>query len=58
MATLRPEAAALEALVARVPDDVLLFVFAGCLVLLVILARWGQEDFWPDADEIKHFENQ
>ena len=56
LATLRPEAAALEALVARVPDDVPLLVFVDCLVLLVILARWGQEDFWPDADEIKHFD--
>ena len=56
LATLRPEAAALEALVARVPDDAPLLVFVDCLVLLVILARWGQEDFWPDAAEIKHFD--
>ena len=56
LATLRPEAAALEALVAQVPDDVPLLVFVDCLVLLAILARWGQEDFWPDAEEIKHFD--
>ena len=41
---------------AWVPDDVPLLVFVDCLVLLAILARWGQEDFWPDADEIKHFD--
>ena len=56
LATLRPEAAALEALVTRVPDDAPLLVFVDCLVLLVILARWGQEDLWPDAAEIKHFD--
>ena len=56
LATLRPEAAALEALVARVPDDAPLLVFVDCLVLLGILARWGQEDFWPDDAELKHFD--
>ena len=39
LAILRPESAALEALVARVPDDVFPLVFVDCLVLLVILAR-------------------
>ena len=56
LVTLWPEAAALEALVAKVPDDVPLLVLVDCLVLIVILARWGQEDIWPDADEIKHFD--
>ena len=41
LATFRPEAAALEALVAWVPDDAPLLVFVDCLVLLAILARWG-----------------
>lgn len=56
LASLRAEAAALDALVTRVPDDRPLLVFVDCLVLLSILAHWGQEDFWPDMDEIKHFD--
>ena len=31
-------------------------MFTDCLILLLILAKWGQEDFWPDPDEIKHFD--
>ena len=27
-----------------------------CLVLLVVLSRWGHEDFWPDPEDIKHFD--
>jgi len=56
LATLRSEAAALEALMAWAADDVPLLVFVDCLALLAILARWGQEDFWPDNTEIKHFD--
>ena len=56
LATLRSEAAALEALVKHVAEDVPLLVFVDCLALLVILARWGQEDFWPDETELKHFD--
>ena len=33
-----------------------LLIFIDCLVLLVVLARWGQEDFWPDPEDIKHFD--
>ena len=31
-------------------------MFTDCLILLSILAKWGQEDFWPDPEEIKHFD--
>ena len=34
-----------------------LLIVIDCLVLLVVLARWGQEDFWPDPEDIKHFDN-
>jgi hypothetical protein len=29
-------------------------MFTDRLILLLILAKWGQEDFWPDPEEIKH----
>ena len=56
LSSLLPEAAALHEVVSVVPDDSPLLIFVDCLVLLVILARWGQEDFWPDPEDIKHFD--
>ena len=56
LSSLRPEAAAVHEVVSIVPDDSPLLIFIDCLVLLVILARWGQEDFWPDPEDIKHFD--
>ena len=43
-------------LVSIVPDGSPLLIFIDCLVLLVVLSRWGQEDFWPDPDVIKHID--
>jgi len=38
------------------PGDKPLLVFTDCLVLLTILIRWGHVDFWPDPDDVKHFD--
>ena len=43
-------------LVSTVPDGSPLLIFVDCLVLLVVLTRWGQEDFWSDPEDIKHFD--
>ena len=43
-------------LVSTVPDGSPLLIFIDCLVLLVVLTRWGQGDFWPDPEDIKHFD--
>ena len=56
LSSLRPEAASLHRLLGQVPSDAPLLVFTDCLILLSILAKWGQEDFWPDPEEIKHFD--
>ena len=56
LSSLRPEAAAVHELVSTVPDGSPLLIFIDCLVLLVVLSRWGQEDFWPDPEDIKHFD--
>ena len=56
LSSLRTEAASLHRLLGQVPNDAPLLVFTDCLILLSILAKWGQEDFWPDPDEIKHFD--
>ena len=53
---LRPEAAAVHKVVSIVPDDSPLLIFIDCLVLLVVLAQWGQEDLLPDPEDIKHFD--
>ena len=56
LSSLRPEAASLNRLLGQVPSDAPLLVFTDCLILLLILAKWGQEEFWPDPEEIKHFD--
>jgi hypothetical protein len=56
LSTPRPEAAAVHEVISTVPDDLPFFIFIDCLVILVVFARWGQEDFRPDPEDIKHFE--
>ena len=56
LSSLRPEAAAVHELVSTVPDGSPLLIFIDCLVLLVVLSRWGQENFWPEPEDIKHFD--
>ena len=56
LSSLRAEAAALHSLFERVEPHRPLLVFTDCLVLLVILSRWGQVDFWPDPEDVKHFD--
>jgi len=56
LSSLRAEAAGLDGLLDSVAQDRELLVFTDCLVLLVILYRWGQVDFWPDPEDIKHFD--
>ena len=47
LSSLRAEAASLDGLLDAVANDQPLLVFTDCLVLLVILHRWGQPDFGP-----------
>jgi hypothetical protein len=56
LSSLRPEAAVVHEVVSIVPDDSPFLIFIECLVLLVVLARWGQGDFWPDPEDIKRFD--
>ena len=56
LASLRAEAAALLSLLEAVEPDRPLLIFSDCLVLLGILSRWGQVDFWPDPEDVKHFD--
>jgi len=56
LSSLRAEAASLDGLLDAVANDQPLLVFTDCLVLLVILHRWGQPDFWPDPEDIKHID--
>ena len=52
-----PKAAFLHRVLGQVPSDAPILAFIGCRMLPVsILAKWGQEDLWPDPEEIKHFE--
>ncbi len=53
MASLRAEAAVLDGLVDRVEPNRPLLVFTDCLILLI---RWGRVDFWPDPEDVKHFD--
>jgi len=56
MSTLRAEAASLYKLLEFVPENEPLLVFTDCLVILLILQRWGSSDFWPEPDQILHFD--
>jgi ribonuclease HI len=56
LASLRGEAAGLDCLLDRVEPGKSLLVFTDCLVLLTILLRWGRVDFWPDPDDVRHFD--
>jgi len=52
-----PKAAFLHCVLGQVPSDAPILAFIGCRMLPVsILAKRGQEDLWPDPEEIKHFE--
>jgi hypothetical protein len=56
LVSLRGEVAGTDCLLDRVEPDKLLLVFTDCLVLLTILLRWGRIDFWPDPDDVRHFD--
>jgi len=56
LASLRAEAAGLDGLLDRVEPDRPLLVFTDCLILLMLLLRWGRVDFWPDPEDVKHFD--
>jgi ribonuclease HI len=56
LASLRGEAAGLDCLLDRVEPSKPLLVFIDCLVLFTILDRWGRVDFWPEPDDVKHFD--
>ena len=56
LSSLRAEAASLYVLVSRTPSDVHLLVFIDCLGLLLILLKWGKADFWPDPNDLVHFD--
>ena len=58
LSTLRAEAASLLQLLldlrGRPPTPLLVFI--DCLVLLVILQRWGQASFHPQPSDVVHFD--
>ena len=56
LSSLRSEAAALNGLLECIEPDRPPIVFTDCLALLTILFRWGQVDFWPDPEDVKHFD--
>ena len=60
LATLRAEAVCLLYLLCRVKAQfelaMPLLVCIDFLVLLQILQKWGQSDFWPDPHDIIHFD--
>ena len=56
MSPFRAEAAGLDGLLDSVEPDRELLVFSDCLILLVILYRWGPINFWPDPEDIKDFD--
>jgi len=56
LASLRAEAAGLARLLDLVAQDQPLLIFTDCLSMLMILLRWGRLDFWPDPEDIKHFD--
>lgn len=56
LASLRAEAAGLDRLLDLVALDQPLLIFTDCLTMLMILLRWGRLDFWPDPEDIKHFD--
>lgn len=33
-----------------------LLVFVDCSVLLLLLQKWGQSNFWPDPRDVIHFD--
>ena len=33
-----------------------LMIFTDCLVLLLILSKWGHSNFQPDANAVVHFD--
>ena len=45
LSSLRPEAASMHRILGQVPSDTPLLVFTDCLILLLIIAKWEQEDF-------------
>ena len=56
LASLRAEAAGLDRLLDLVAQDQPLLIFTDCLSMLMILLRWRRLDFWPDPEDIKHFD--
>lgn len=56
LSSLRAEAAALHGVLELVSGDEPLLIFTDCLVLLTVLYRWGQVDYWPDPEELLHFD--
>ena len=40
----------------RFPDQRALLIFVDCLVLLIILMKWGKSDFQPHPHDIAHFD--
>ncbi len=46
----------MDSLLERVEPDLPLLVLIDCLVLLITLQRWGRIDFWPNPEDVKHFD--
>ena len=60
LATLQVEAVRLLCLLQQLKsnfhDAVPLLVFIDCLVLVLLLQKWGQSDFWQDPRDVLHFD--
>ena len=62
LAALRAESVGLLYLLRRVRDrfgstaPIRLLVFIDCLVLLCILLKWGDSEFYPDSRDIVYFD--
>ena len=46
----------LRGLLGNAPDDQPFLIFTDCLSLMDNLSKWGRLDFWPDQDDLKHFD--
>ena len=56
LSSLRAEAAALHGLLGNAPDDQPFLIFTDCLSLMDNLSKWGRLDFWPDQEDLRHFD--
>ena len=56
LSSLRAEAAVLHGLLGNAPDDQPFLIFTDCLSLMDNLSKWGRLDFWPDQDDLRHFD--